>query len=75
MIEVAYTPENISPTEHDSNGNYIAHQIREYIQCRSTKQAEAIVKKLIQRGCFDIFIDYFDRDGDLIASTSFNLKT
>ena len=76
MISIAYTPGNIDPLKKDNNGNLIAHQVREYIEAiKSWAKAESIVKKLIKDGHYDIFIDKYDRDNDLIAYKGFNQKT
>ena len=75
MISIAYTKSDISPTEKNDLG-LVAHQNREYIEhIGSWAKAERIVKKLIAQGNYDIFIDKYDRDNDLIDYKGYNQKT
>jgi hypothetical protein len=65
MISIAYT-EKETPL-------YASSTNREYIEdIPSWKKAEQIVKKLIKEGHYNIFIDKFDRDNNLIDYKGFN---
>ena len=73
--EVAYTPKMENPLEKDENGNFLAHQNRDYIPCKNYEWALKCVDGLLKDGAFDIFIDGYDKENNLRLYKGFNQLT